>query len=845
MIDDESDDDDLEMDDLELMLPSTSQSKMLYEEFQDADSQLIGEPIPSTSGNYLASIHLAFAEEAEEEEEEEEEEEPEEPEDEDEEDEELTLEEQIENMKRLIECFKRNVDGWLALLKEEKKLTKEAKEAYLQEYQEGANSLHRFQCKKIKLELKRDKIQEMEESKKKVEEPEKEPSIIYVCLPENQHTIIRAQRGVTLRDALTIPMQRRNLILENCAAFIKREDGSMFMNTCVISWDTDTSSLEDKEVFVKTLETVPIPVFLPHEFVYNTFLLGQCSACRNAILYGIICRACNRKYHTRCMNFASLLCEHVKRRRPYYERILTCNAETGLVQIPPRPAPTPSTYPAYLKKQRIKEAIARLMEPPTREKSVQVKKKYLRRERLQVYKTKFERREMDRVHPLKDDAESSDSLFSEDSAYDRLLIDKDIMYEKDITTEKGAFGTVYKAQCHGPVAVKRFNTENPNELQIHMFKNEVNVIRKLCHPHVLKYRGWVSKPYLGLVTLWCDGQTLYDRVHNEDVDLHLITIMIILKQTSEGMSYLHSRNIHHRDLKSKNIFLHEGIQVQIGDFGLAVVKKKEEEKDDDYDYRRFCVYEGFDPKIRTLKVATEDLKPKKFTMSKEQIEEEVENKFVGTVGWIAPEVMRMKELYPYSFQSDVYSFGIVIYELLARDLPFGRNADKLFIVYNVGRSGATPDETKIRADVPKRLKKLYNQCIEFEREKRPLFSYITEEVYSIFKVTPKTTRTTSFPLQIRELPDTYIEKDPRCQDFIDSDHDADFDAKFRRENPVLKIPTPTEEEKVRRLKMAVRRNQVLASNVRFLQIFQREAEESIRGRRRKGLLNFGFFKSKK
>jgi len=54
--------------------------------------------------------------------------------------------------------------------------------------------------------------------------------------------------------------------------------------------------------------------------------------------------------------------------------------------------------------------------------------------------------------------------------------------------------------------------------------------------------------------------------------LEIISIVIILKHLSEAMDYLHSQNVHHRNLKSKNIFFYKGLLVKVGDFGLAVTK---------------------------------------------------------------------------------------------------------------------------------------------------------------------------------------------------------------------------------------------------------------------------------
>ncbi|KYM89269.1 Serine/threonine-protein kinase A-Raf [Atta colombica] len=701
-------------DNLEIAIPSTSttnyplsRSTMLHRELQDAiqnedrmneyngydDSQQIVESVPSTSTAIHSDSYQSLIQEK------------------------KSLKFEIDNIGKVMTCCKTAVNRWLSVLDEEF-----PEKEYLQEYEEGADKLHELQCIEIELENKQEKIEELEKLRKKAEEAKKKKkiSILMIHLPNSQYTTIEVKEGLTLRNAVSKAMERRQLILDDCAAYIKQR------MTYFISWDTDISTLPCKEVFVEYLETFPVPVFWTHNFAGTKVLLGYCYVCGKSVLYGFICKACNRKFHTKCVSYASLLCEHIRRRTAYYERLLANNPATGIIQIPPVPVPSISS------RRRIKKP-AQDTEPTTIDKTTQVttRTKFLRYPR----RNKRHQKSKDQDDSCADDTESEDSIFSQDSIRDFKIVAEEITYEDDDEKGKGTYGTVYKADWYGPVAVKRLNIEVPTELEIEMFKNEVNVLRKIRHMHVLSFMACIVKPYLAIITQWCEGNSLYHRLHVAEDELEMITIVIILKQISEGMDYLHARNIHHRDLKSKNIFFHNGLHVKIGDFGLAVMKK-----------------------------------------------EELENQLAGSVRWMAPEVLRFKEDYPYSFQSDVYAFGIVMYELFARDLPYGYKTDKLFILYNVGRGGLKPDEKKIRSDTPKKLVKLYNQCIEFEKEKRPLFPYILRQVYHVFKATPKIRRTTSLPLKTDVLADTYIERADDVQDFLTSDADdyddekADIDA---------------------------------------------------------------------
>jgi len=275
----------------------------------------------------------------------------------------------------------------------------------------------------------------------------------------------------------------------------------------------------------------------------------------------------------------------------------------------------------------------------------------------------------------------------------------------------GSFGTVYRGHWHGPVAIKTLNVRDPTPAQYSAFKNEVSVLKKTRHVNILLFMGCVKTPQLAIVTQWCEGSSLYKHLHVQEAKFELTTLIDIGRQTSQGMDYLHAKNIIHRDLKSNNIFLHDDYTVKIGDFGLATVKGG-----------RWSQESGCGKVI---------MQPS------------------GSILWMAPEVIRMQDENPYTFQSDVYAFGIVLYELFSGQLPYAHINNKDQILFMVGRGYLRPDMTGLRNDMPKPIKRILDDCIKYNRDDRPLFPQILANLESLVRSLPKIHRSASEPILTR------------------------------------------------------------------------------------------------
>eukprot|EP00800_Vazella_pourtalesii_P003462 TRINITY_DN1355_c0_g1_i1.p1 TRINITY_DN1355_c0_g1~~TRINITY_DN1355_c0_g1_i1.p1 ORF type:complete len:392 (-),score=79.67 TRINITY_DN1355_c0_g1_i1:243-1418(-) len=273
---------------------------------------------------------------------------------------------------------------------------------------------------------------------------------------------------------------------------------------------------------------------------------------------------------------------------------------------------------------------------------------------------------------------------------------------------QGSYGTVYKGEYHGTVAIKMLTCSNPGVEQLKAFNEEIEMLRQTRHDNILLFMGYIPYPF-AILTSWCDGNTLYFHLHVSEEELTQDKINQIVLQTAQGMSYLHtSRKIIHRDLKSQNIFLLSDYTVKIGDFGLATMKSR---------------WSG----------------PKQLIQPQ------------GSVLWMAPEVMRagMKGYEdPYSFRSDVYSFGIVLYEILTGELPF-KDQDMHILLFQIGMGILKPEITFIRKNTPDYLTELCNKCISFKKDDRPLFSDFCDQLeIELFSADSESENETWLPLNV-------------------------------------------------------------------------------------------------
>jgi NIMA (never in mitosis gene a)-related kinase len=196
---------------------------------------------------------------------------------------------------------------------------------------------------------------------------------------------------------------------------------------------------------------------------------------------------------------------------------------------------------------------------------------------------------------------------------------------------KGSFGEVYKVSSKFDqkiYAMKKILIENPKLAE--QFLQEGNILSQLDTEYIVKYYySYSCKNYLYIFMEYCDSGDLSELIQKYKKKNCLLAedkLLTIFQQISTGLKYLHDNKYIHRDLKCKNIFLtSEGI-VKIGDFGVAKHLNKD------------------------------------FT-----------NTMVGTPMFFSPEIANER---PYGKQSDMWSLGCILYEMMTFKYPFTADSFK-------------------------------------------------------------------------------------------------------------------------------------------------------------------------
>uniref|UniRef100_A0A5S6R0I2 Raf homolog serine/threonine-protein kinase n=1 Tax=Trichuris muris TaxID=70415 RepID=A0A5S6R0I2_TRIMR len=580
------------------------------------------------------------------------------------------------------------------------------------------------------------------------------PRLLKVHLPFDQHSTVEVKSGVTLREKIGQILSKRNMTYTVSPSVCTVTKGPS-VDDEIVSWTTDVGTLEDcEELWVHI--TIPLFMSIRHRFMRKSFFtLTYCDICMKPIwLQGYRCDWCNVKFHQKCWSKVPTFCEQIGRMRPEELTNVISRLSNGeKILFDPDLTSSERDLVGDVLMEAIHDVVPSSSRIPRRSGGIYVRQPVMplmsRSESFSHYRSRSTSApdinepmkkdedhltgEVNRIltaHTLQDGrgcgidprlpSVAATYLTAESGPGHRIfLADKRQLYKRESLEGweipacevrfgrkigSGSFGTVYKGHWFGPVAIKKLNIGEPGPVQLQAFKNEVAVLKKTRHVNILLFMGWVREPHLAIVTQWCEGSSLYKHLHvNEPrTEFSVYQIIDIAKQTAQGMDYLHSKNIIHRDLKSNNIFLTDDWTVKVGDFGLATVKTR---------------WSG----------------------------SQQSNQPTGSILWMAAEVIRMEVTNPYSHQSDVYSYGIVLFELTSNQLPYSHINNKDQILFMVGRGFLKPDLNRLRPDVPNALRKLIETCIRFQPFERPEMKKILGALESISRSLPKLQRSTSEP----------------------------------------------------------------------------------------------------
>ena len=268
----------------------------------------------------------------------------------------------------------------------------------------------------------------------------------------------------------------------------------------------------------------------------------------------------------------------------------------------------------------------------------------------------------------------------------RAMIDTgEIVMQRQIG--KGASGDVFVGTYIGAiVAIKRMLLPTNSERMgvVENFIREASTMAQLRHPNIVQFIGAsVSHPYLYIITEYCTQGSLYDVLHGERKrQLTRKEKRNILIDAALGIMYLHGKGIVHRDIKTHNFLVDRTGTVKVADFGTSAALGLN------------LRAQGSENNMKTM---------------------------VGTPEYVAPEVVTPKGN-GYSYKADIYSFGIVAWEVWSGQQPYG-DLPLIEIIFGVTTNGIRPPIDAI--DEPE-LAKLIQRCWAQEPDQRPTFDEILE-----------------------------------------------------------------------------------------------------------------------